>query len=300
MPFFEEAAKFLYSHDVDTARLKLHDGYFICPHTYSNEYFSETKPSIILHDITFVDFFKDSYPNALDSLKYFLNINDISYDQLDQRKLFSYFSLIEYFISGVNHLEENNHFQSVEDFMSSLSIEKIKSFYENVLLHTMNKGLSEITSKNIIFGTNIDHSGIENILDILNSELKKISFTNNLMYTVSDFNGLNHFAGFIGEKMEQCVRKNYLYVHEEISQLFGSNKGVILDFDGNRSILSSLKKYKGLKIPDFIYFDNLGNVLPLDAKVELEYAKFKQVSKENLIIAFEKINFKKKIKKVSF
>jgi hypothetical protein len=283
-------------------RLTLHDGYFLCPSSKSNRRYAEAKRGLVMENIPFILFYKQTFPEQVDTLRHFLKLNGLTLDEDDNDQFATYMAVLCYMVAfykrRLNYADIPSIEMKWEDIKAHVTKKTVDSMYDSLLNYLMaRKGLTKKTSEKIIFGALQDpvHS-IQNVLSILASleepffpdsgDPKLSAYYESLRKKVTTdiaiFRSRNPLSGFVGTSMEGAVLSSLPLIKKVLEGKFGASGSIILSIDADKSVKKALSAMDQ-KIPDFLYIDNRLNMLVLDSKFELGFANVDQINKNTLM-----------------
>jgi len=290
-----------------------YNGLFISPLSLKNMELSEKFDVVFLKGVTVLDVYNQKYPHVIEAVKHFLERNSVEFNPLDNKTFSTYLAILCYCMAFFKRNMKGEDIKSLKHKFAHLekylTIHNIDEMYSALMHHLMyDKGLSEQTTKDILFGCDVGHRGIENVLALLNAIEEiyhKVTpnarqlLAKRLRYNIDDFVSKNPMSERIGNELEAFVYAQMDDVKDMLRVRFGAQRAIILDFDIDKKIKRKMKKTKNIRVPDFFYFDNLGNLVAVDSKFSLFYAKTDQVSASNTQKIIEFLNLKEEIEKLA-
>lgn len=259
-------------------------GFFICPDDYTNR--DSHFPKIIVN-FTRLELFKMKKPEIYDNVEQFFRVVG-GFDRLNYQK-FKDGARVAYLLAAAYFAYENKL------PLASLNQLYREAYHKEILAHHQSYlvKLAELAAKN---------NQRMNIFSLYSYALKLIKETAPKVILPKECNslliflkadGFNPYGQVLGSGFEEEMQKifesletsNEHYLTKLIAQYVGSI-GVLIPLDGDQEFRKFAdKNAKGISIPDYIFVTSK-HIVPIDLKVDLSFAKEKQVDPNNLETLF--------------
>jgi hypothetical protein len=271
--------------------LAFSDGFFICPDDRTNQ--ASKLPKIILNS-TIIEFFAQKYHKIYHDVDNFYKIGDAGvFDKNNYMKLkigaktAYFFAAAQYIFSKKFELKEigeayrGAHQKEIEDKLS----EYLKGFVETAKKRGVKIKLADLFR----FAKSL-------VLEI--SPNAKIDEEFNEYMTFVRSKRFYPYGTLLGTAFEQEVQgifekletKNENHLAKLVQAKVGET-GTLIPLDEDPDYRDAATKAKGFSVPDYIYVTGK-HIIPIDLKINLDFAKPEQVSAKNLRGLFEKTSKK--------